>query len=419
MKRLIIILLALSATACREETKSRKDTSALPSRRASPPANPPAAASGVPEPLLNTPRIIVNRRGGVGFAIIPNAGQAEAMLADIRTLPPSAARDRAIGTVIASLAGVDPAQARALLEAWNDGLISSWLDAAQKVLRQLAKSDPETAARFIEQSVPAAARAGMWSSFLADLAPEAQLPYFDRIPESSEKLTIAANLLLVWVAENPVACAAWLDEFAVGLTKDELQTIGTPRRYGANPNRKIEPRLAAFRAAKTQEARSIFAEDAWQKADPSERAGLISELQEAIPETVASEWESVVRKDPAAYAARLTPEQIAAFSRDDMRKLIEYWAEDHPEAAIQWAMEHGRPEAASALGRLHSLEPKKAVALALAGKLPPGGDRDQAISSLCQTIATRDAESAKAMLPLISDPQMREGTRKMVEKDWD
>ncbi len=102
-----------------------------------------------------------------------------------------------------------------------------------------------------------------------------------------------------------------------------------------------------------------------------------------------------------------------------MRKLIGYWAENHPEAAINWAMEHSRPEAASALRRLHSLEPKKAVALALAGKLPPSRELDQAISSLCQTVAGRDVESAKAQLPQISDPQIREGTRKMVERDWD
>lgn len=419
MKRLLIILLALSAAACRENSKSRTQNSAPRSPTTSRAANPPAAASGVLEPLLKTPGIMVIGRGATSYAKIQNADQAEGMLADIRTLPPSAARDRAIGSVIGSLAEVDPAQARALLEAWNDGLISSWLEAAQKILRQLAKSDPETAAQLINQFVPAAARAGMWSSFLYELSPEAQLPFFERIPESSEKLTIAANLLLVWVAENPVACAAWLDEFAVGLTKEELQTVGNPRRYGANPNCEIEPRLAAFRAAKTPEARRVFAADAWQKAAPSERAGLISELQDVIPEQVASEWESVVRKDPAGYATRLTSEQIAAFSPGDMRKLIDQWAEDHPEAAIQWAMEHGRPEAASALGRLHSLEPKKAVALAMAGKLPPGRDRDQAISRICQTISVRDAETAKAMLPLISDAQMREGTRKMVEKDWD
>ena len=57
-----------------------------------------------------------------------------------------------------------------------------------------------------------------------------------------------------------------------------------------------------------------------------------------------------------------------------------------------------------------NLEPKAAIALA--PKLPASKDRDEAISSLCYLLVRNEgADAAKAMLPLISEPKIREGMR--------
>jgi hypothetical protein len=263
-------------------------------------------------------------------------------------------------------------------------LIPEWLAAAKALVRVLAESDPAAGADFIE-AVPAPARADVWLQFLRELPPAARLGYFPRIPDSQAKLRMAADLALVWVAADPAACAAWMDSFAAGKNAGELRDLGNPLTQPPDAARTAGPWLAAFRHAKTPEARRVFAAISWQKCDPDTRAGLIAELHDAIPETVAGRWEDALRTDPAGYAAALTPEQVAGFSTEDMRKLLGRWAERSPQDAIDWALEHERPEAASALMSLYFLEPD--VALALPAKLPPGDLRDQAVSGLAHGLA--------------------------------
>ncbi|MEO5917471.1 MAG: hypothetical protein ABIS50_24800 [Luteolibacter sp.] len=420
MKRSLILLLVLFAAACREEKKPQI-SSAMPTRQLRPASQQPrsAASLGLPPNLLVTPRVTISFSGmAVGFGIVDNASQAEAILTDIRTLPPSAGRDRAMASVISSLAKVDPAQACILLEKWNDGLISQWLDVAETIAKKLGESDPQAAAEFIEKSVPRAAQASVWNHFLASLPATARLSLFDQIPESSSQNRIGASLVLVWLREDPGSCAAWLDRFAAGKFPDELQDLGNPSFYPQPMKTEPAAWLAAFRAAKGAEARILFAEGAWKNTDASAKAGLIPELQDVIPKLIEEEREKIILADPPGYTAALSPTQITELSHDTMQKIIGSWAEAHPQDAIQWALDHGRPEAAGALNPLYRLEPESA--LALAPRLLGGKDRDQAISSLCYSL-TRDqgADAAKALLPLISDPQFRERMRKEIDRDWD
>lgn len=415
MIRALVILLVFSCVACRQEKKSNALESPPARTRVVRAASPSKVSPSLPPPLLKTPRVIVSFTGSVMVhETINDIFQAEAVLADIRSLPPSAGRDNAIGQVISNFAKTDPVQARQLLERWTDGLISKWIETANKVALSLGKSDPEAAADFIEQSVPRSGQVGVWRWLLSELPPTARLPFLDRIPEGTEKLRVAANLLLVWLPEDPVACAAWLDDFAAGRTPEELRKLNNPNWYAAAPNKEAQPRLAAFRAAKTPKVRSLLANAAWKYARPDERASLIPELRNAIPDLEQREWESVIDTNPAGYATALTVEQIATISTKDMQKLIGRWAEKQPQAALDWAMEHQRPEAAAALSRLYYLEPKSAIAAA--PKLPPGEDRDQAVSDLSHAMAhDGDVDAANALLPLITNPDFREIVRKGIE----
>ncbi|MES2440435.1 MAG: hypothetical protein V4584_15305 [Verrucomicrobiota bacterium] len=421
MKRTFVLLLVVSVVACREE-KKRESPGDVPAKSSRTVVESPrsAAALGLPPHLLVTPRVTVSSSGmAVGFGAILNSAQAEAVLADIRTLPASTGRDRAIGSIIVSLASVDPGQARTLLEKWNDGLISRWLEAAEAVAKNLAKSDPEVGARFIEESVPRAAQADVWNRFLADLPPAERVGFLERIPESSSKLRMGASLVLVWLREDPASCAAWLDDFAAGKSPEELEySLSNPSFYPQPMKTEASAWLAGFRAAKGAESREILAKGVWKNSEDGGKAGLVSELQDVIPKQIEGERGRMIEADPAAYSAALSPSQVSGISRDDMGEIISSWAKLHPLEAIQWALDHGRPEAAKALGALYLLEPKNAIALA--SKLPAGSDRDQAISGLCYSVA-RDAgpEAAKAMLPLISNPEFREGMRKEIDRDWD
>lgn len=418
MKRPLILLLGVLATACRSEKKSPSVDSPPVRTKVERLADPSRTVSTGPSLLLKTPRITVFKFGGSSHRTIENAEQAEGILADLRSLPPSSTRDGAIRSVISDLAKVVPGQALVLLEAWDDALISDWLDAAENVALAMGKVNPEDAANFIEKSVPRASQANVWDHFLNEIPPAQRVPFLSRIPEGSAKLRIAANMVLVWAADAPIAFARWLDEFSPGLSPAELITLGNPSWYPQNQDKRVEPRLVAFRAAETREARIVIANEIWKFAEPGDKAGLIPELEQVLPALTKRERESAVATDPAGYATALSNEQIVAASSKDMHELIFCWAQRQPQAAMDWAMEHQRPEAAGALVPLYYLEPKSA--LAVASKLPPGKERDDAVSTLSQSVAhDGDMAAAKALLPLITDPDFRERIRKEIDHDWD
>lgn len=419
MKRSTWFLLTLVLAACDSKKESARETTAPQVRRSSRADHSAASSSTVLPPMLKTTRITVFATGnGFSHALIRNAAEADAILTDVRTLPPSAGRDRVTGGVLTSLAKVDPEAARTRLLEWRDGLISHWLDAAKAVADQLGKSDPQAAARFIEESVPRASQAAVWRNFLTALPPEARVPFLHRVPEGVLKQAITADLLAVWLETNPQACTAWFEKFTTGWSEDEFKDLNTPLWNATASKKGAEPWLAAFRAASGAEARRLFANAAWSHADAAGRAALLPALQEVLPDLQDREWEDIVRTNPAAYANALTTGQIAAVSPEDMGKLISSWSRTSPQAALDWALLHQRPEAAQAIVPLYYQEPKSA--LALASKLPPGKPRDQAISSLCQSIAhDRDKPSAESLLPLITDPAFREQTRKAIHGQWD
>jgi hypothetical protein len=94
--------------------------------------------------------------------------------------------------------------------------------------------------------------------------------------------------------------------------------------------------------------------------------------------------------------------------------LIARWADQQPAAALRWAIDHRRPEAAVALLPLYREEPREA--LDLATKVPRGKVLDSALSSLCALAAfDGHADLARALLPLIENPAQRAVAARNVE----
>lgn len=413
MKSAPLLLIALCCTVCRQEKHRQQEDDRPPAVSRS--VIRPTVTPSAPPPLLKTPRITIFPTGqGMVHTLIQSADQAEAILNDIRNLPPSARRDHAMASVIGSLAKVDPVQARRQLEAWDDALISHWLDAAKDVVTAIATSDPETAGGFIEEAVPHSAQVNLWGSMLANLAVSDRLPFFARIPESSEKIRIAADMIALWLPENPEACAVWLDEFTAGRTPEEIDFLSDPLRVAIAPNIGPEPWLAAYHAAESPESRRFLANAAWRRADPSQRAALVPELQETLPDLPEREVTAAIAADPAAYAAAIPAEKVAALSSAEIIGILRPWGDKHPEKAIAWAMEHRRPEAAEMLGPLYQLEPMAAAALI--PSLPRGKELDRALAEVCSMMAwDGKADAAESLLPLITDARQQEVTKEGIE----
>ena len=414
MKRLSSLIL-LTLVACREQPeKAATSPDALPART---PRPAPAAAHDTRpnKPLLKTPRITISDTGNGRFhPVIRDAAQAEATLADLRSLPPSAVRDSATAGIIGDLAKIDPAAARLLFEQWDDGLIDAWLDAAKTIAREMGKGDPEGAAAFIRDSIPATASLSVWAQFLVTLPPADRVPHIEALPEGSEKIRIAGDLVHAWLADDPAACARWLDGFVQGRSEDELREITTSVHGSFKPGANTGQRLTALRTATDPLLRGILAKHLWEKADSTERETLFTEVEQDIPDLARRDRQSAIAAAPADFAASLSPAQAAELPGDEMKILIDRWADQQPAAALRWALDHQRPEAAIALHPLYLEEPRQA--LDFAAKVPPGKELDTALASLC-SMAARDghADLARALLPRIENPAQREATTRNVE----
>jgi hypothetical protein len=369
-----LALILLTLAACREQPEQKATPPDRLPARPSPSASTPAQDTRPNKPLLKTPRITITDTGsGRFYPVIRDAAQAEATLADIRSLPPSAARDSATAGIIGDLAKVDPAAARRLFEAWDGGLIEAWLPPADRVA------------------------------------------HIESLPEGSEKIRIAGDLVHVWLAEDPAACARWLDGFVQGRDPDELRELTTSVHNSFAPDADTAHRLTALRTATDPRLRELLAEYLWKKADAAERAELFTEIEQDIPDLAQRDRQSAIAAAPAAFAASLSPAQAAELPTDEMKVIIERWAATQPAAAFRWALDHQRPEAALALDPLYREEPRQA--LELAAQLKPGKERDTALASLCAAAAFHGhADLARPLLPLIENPAQREATTRNVEE---
>lgn len=369
--------------------------------------------------MLLTPKLSILATG----EIIPQEGMtaadAEESLTEIRRLPPMRRRDSAIAAVIAQLAKTDPGYARKLLAEWEDGLTNARMDAATAIASSFATMQPEALTGFVTQDIPRSLQVEVWGRCLLEIPAGERLAYLDQIPESKEKLAILADFVVDYLKQDPLAAAAWLDELSQGMSEEELSVLGKSGNFFGlrsepRPVLQAQDWLVALRAATTAEARAFLARQALAAAGDTPAASLLAELYSADPEVAELVRNQAIERDPAAYAATLDRPAIAALSSEQLGKLVTNWAERQPRPALDWAMQHGRPEAASALRALYDQEPQEA--LALLPSLTPGIHRDEALRSICARAShARKKDLALGLLQYFSDPAIKERTRLFIE----
>ncbi|WP_035610654.1 hypothetical protein [Haloferula sp. BvORR071] len=371
--------------------------------------------------VVRTPEFLIRTSGEIWVKSNLSADEAAAALAEIRKLPLSSMRDAAIGQVIRELAKGDPAQARALLKEWTDAANGAWKDAAATVAIGYAKSKSDELMGFVTVDVPPGLRSEIWGSCLWEIPAKERLAYLDQIVESRQKLWIVGDLVSDWLREDPQAAVAWLDGFAAGKDQTELAILAEPHVFFSldrmsPPPMSGESWLAALRLASTPEARAFLARQALAGAGAEPAGALMNELAEADPAVAGLARDARSKQDPAAYAAGLDPAEAMALPAAVAEQLVQAWAEKQPRRALEWALEQGRPEAATALEKLYSQEPQEA--LALLPKLTPGKELDNALGWICITTADQgQAEMARSFLKYVGDPDRREKIRKRVEEE--
>ncbi len=421
MKALPILLGILVLASCHRE--KREGTVAAPAE------TPATTGQAAPPPKkrhgIETPRVRISAAGNLMEFPAKVAGQVDAVLADIRLMKASGKRDEAISSVISQLAYEDPELARAKLKEWPDGLVYPWSQAAARIAQRFATTDPAAAADFILNDVPRNLQIQVWRDSILFVPAAERAAYFDRIIESHAKRSLAADLIPAWIAEDPATAGLWLDGLLAGFDDSDLQefrslsthagTLVKPAGRTEHTGKDPQQWLAAFRAATGIAARAFLAEVTWEMADESLRDAAAAELAEACPNLEEIATSAAIKRDPAGFAATLSPAEAAALSPEVARKLIGWWATKHPRQALEWAQEHQRPEAAAALPWIHSREPEEA--LEMIATWQPGSELDLALASLCYTTARLgDLATARKLHARIGDKESRDRALRTIKE---
>lgn len=413
---LLFLIIAACASCHREEAAK------APPGAATRPAKAPVQAKSATEerapgkPLLHTKNIHISATGKMMQFGSWVGKDPEPVLADLATMPPSETKDRAMSSVLKAVAQVDPAKARDLLKQWPEGRADAWLEVAQAIARGMGPTQLAAVQDFISQGVPPSMQSEIWAAYMDLLPPADQLTILDKLLEGNLKLRIAAAMVSSWVPDDPAAVAAWLDGFAVGKSPREIDTLNEPwRTYGERRDTDPLAWLAAFHAAETPEAQQFFAENALRFASEEQKQQWQMEFAEVLPDLKARASGKPWDQDPAAWVAKLSPQDVAALPAEQAKELIRQWGQKNPRKALDWALAQGRPEAARALDLLYYQEPREAVALA--SGVPAGKERDEVLSTICDMAAFYgDEASARQLLPLISDQQQQDRIRLAVER---
>lgn len=404
---LVTLLLALLLVAsCRRDEPPASAGETPPPRIERPSTS--ISSRPPPQPLLDTPNIWISPTGsGIRHRHAKDPASLLAALSEIHELPNSESKDRVLASTISRLAALDPASAIEALLAWKHALPEPWLQAAAETTIQLGKTDPDRAAAFIRDHVPAPARSQIWYKYLRQLPAAQAAALYAEIPESATRLRLASALLHTWPAEDPQACAEWLDATIASLSEGEIRRLSEVTYYNDRTTSKAGPWLDALDHARSAPARRYLAQKAWNMAGEDQRADLYFELSEILPHLDEAARDSAILRDPARFARSLGDAETAELTPEVRRNLISRWAQERPAEALAWAAEKQLPEAASALLPYFLQFPDEA--LAKAAELPPGEPLDRALGSLAGVIAHQgDGEKARSLLPLITDPSRRQ-----------
>ena len=346
----------------------------------------------------------------------PNEGEIREAFTEVRNFPLSRDRDRALGFLISRSADLDDlALAQELLFSWDRALIDEWLDAASRVINELAKSDLEGAIALVENRLPKNTQARQWVFLLRNIPLEERAAYLGRMPEGMLQIYAASEMLHPWLEVDAEAATQWLDQFIKGRSEGERSELKYRHSYGGIKAVSAEAAMNGYRWSENPEARELLANLAWEKADEDSRDRWYLELSETLPNLMEKVWEQQIYSDPRATAESLTAEQVANLDRRVASRLFNRWSEKNKEEALEWGITQNRPEVANVLRAYYQEDPRSVRAVAQ--RIPPSRELDRSLESMIlQSMHWGHLERSLELLELVSDQKTKNALWKKIEK---
>ncbi len=232
-----------------------------------------------------------------------------------------------------------------------------------------------------------------------------------QLPNPGQRWSFLKPLLVLWAKSDPQAALTYIDESQPGGLRDmEVEALVAgwtekdPEAAAAWWRQLPDSRL------RTDSAKTVI--DALAEKNPAAAyefaLGTSAKLQSALIPDIFASW---ARTDPAAAVAQATQMGPSDLRGLAFRNVAQVWSENDPQAAQAWA--ESLPEGLyktmalnMTIQGLAQANPKAATDYVL--NLPPGQERDDCIGFLSRTLAENDPNAAWAVAQQLPDDKARQ-----------
>ena len=352
--------------------------------------------------------------GALGILV---KSEPEAAFGYFEKLPASKARSQTICDLFVAWGSHDPESALMKVKELTPEDAQS---ATEHVLRGWAKADPAAAAAWVLKTAPHDEKwiAGVFQSWIS-VSPDGARAWFDSLPEGDAKKT--AHFL----------CVSSSGTVSVGVFSRRIETLDDT--WATKPFSERDPTdLMHWAIQDTEGARSFVERNGTNPALKQLAPQVAAAISGKIGPSEAMDWalrlpeENEIRKfargevlngwcdrDPAAAAGKLeslTPEQCGEMPI----YLARTWVSQHPAAAADWVAGWKGGNQATMIEEVIDKWPDQdpQAAYQWLGTLPAGDGRDAGIKTMIRRERDSAPETLQPWIDLISDPQLREKTRR-------
>ncbi len=318
-----------------------------------------------------------------------------------------------IETIFSRLAESDPAQATQIALRLSKSQDRAY--ALQSVATELTAKDPQVAMAWVEQ-LPAGpgqnAARQTFVNLMASTNPKAAADYvrgLQGLPDYIEG-SLLENVATNWADADPKAATAWAQSLPPSDASREAMSITLTNWARIDPKGAVDflNTLPPATQGRDQMVRKVV--DQWGQDDPQAALAWAGGLEDDHARNIAlagaiCQWGSVETVKAAGYVQAM-PDSTA--KETSVRFIADTWARDDPSAAAQWVANLPSPQRdnySDVYGQLGGIwaQNNPVEASNWLERLPAGSNRDAAVFSFADTIASSDPGTAYAWAESIGD----------------
>jgi hypothetical protein len=319
-------------------------------------------------------------------------------------------------------AGTPKKRERAILRIADDLSVSEIQDALQRLETIQIRERERVRSRLLAR----------WSI----LDPEGAISYAMARENLADRTAAVEAALSGWLEKDPAAAEAWITALPTGAVKIEAMTALVRALAVSNPKHALElaqnPQNLSFKMALisrdggTPLIHTLL--DKWLDDDPAAAAAAVLNLPQSVHfrrgslHVAGKRWAGTDLDAALAWAQANTPKMdTSEYQQNPLTGVLDGWIAKDPKAAIEWINNY--PDGDEKVGLIRSLvshidDTNPVEATALAGVMPPGTMREEAIVSAARSWLETDPAAAATWALRQEDEDVRRISLRSVAAEW-